>query len=33
MKTLRKHLNALRYAILVARMTYKRELMNDVVPF
>lgn len=33
MKLIRRHLNALRYAFLVARMTYKRELMNNVLPF
>lgn len=33
MKFIRKHVIALRYAFLVARMTYKRELMNDSIPF
>lgn len=33
METIRKHINALRYAIRVAVMTYRRELMNDTIPF
>lgn len=33
MKTIRKHINALRYALRVAAMTYRRELMNDTLPF
>jgi hypothetical protein len=33
MKTIRKHINALRYAIRVAAMTYRNELRQDVLPF
>jgi hypothetical protein len=33
MKTIRKHINALRYAFRVAAMTYRRELMHDQLPF
>ncbi len=33
MKTIRRHIEALRYAFRVARMTYRRELMNDQLPF
>jgi hypothetical protein len=29
METIRKHINALRYAFRVARMTYRRELMHN----
>jgi len=32
MKTIRRHIEALRYAYRVAVMTYKRELMHDQVP-
>lgn len=33
MKTIRKHIEAIRYAIRVGVMTYKRELLNDTIPF
>jgi hypothetical protein len=32
-KTIRRHLNAIRYAYRVAVMTYRRELMHDTIPF
>jgi hypothetical protein len=33
MKTIRRHIEALRYAYRVAVMTYKRELRQDSLPF
>ena len=33
MSTIRRHLNAIRYAIRVGLMTYRRELTHDQLPF
>lgn len=33
MTTIRRHIEALRYALRVARMAYRNELRQDILPF